>query len=1239
MIPILSVFLTAALVVGPLTDTLIPIREGWVVRSVTPLAPPPVRVDTLESFGVVHARVVDTLPAWGFRVELLGGKPHLRIRSPVLLPFRVDLEEARTPSPTPEALRDTVDLLIVAPRRFREAAEIYRTLRERDGVRTEVVDLEDAVAGSPAPARALQAFLQSYARERPVRHVFLVGPVPEVPVVYTRVDGIYPPLPFYERVPTDIYFAYENPDPWNQDGDTLVGEVEDHVDPRRFVRRFHLGRLVVNTPEAFLQYAAKVDRYLHTPRPTIRYLLHGPRISASLWGSTYLRGARGWIPPDVKPVELYEENGAIPEDTFFARLRQAELVIGVAHGYNDLYEINYAPWVDARTPRFVMDSTVPPFVFYPIACELLAFDEGSLGMYALLGEGGAVAVYGMARLDFPDYAQYLALWFMQALQNGAKTLGEADSAVRENLRLYTGLFNSVPRYLFFGYTLLGDPSLPVFTRPRETLTFREVPLSITLTPAGWSVQGDLPGSRLVVEQAVRRIFDPPYSLIVPALPAPRLRLVLPDALPAETLLAARPDHLPPRLALHAPDQGVVGDTLPVTLAFHAPQPGTLRFTAQETSLVTAVVGPETLSVAYVLRQEGRHLLKATLRLEEGTLEVQQDLQVFPVFPEIPGVLRDAGSVRVVLRHHPAAWRGGSLVAGADTLALPDSGSPGLWFSPPIPAGTTFQAILTVRDTTRTILFRLTDTLDRKGFLTSRAVPGGVELFAGDTLCEAYALPGASLWLDRDALPFRFGAVSGQEVFCVRNRVGTVVETLVAFPGPPVRPPYPVKNPEFLVTQTGPVPGRFLDPSRMDVALVGQDGRIHVLDPVTGRIRLASPPESPTAEVFRDAVRVDLDGNGQEDLVFVQRGPAGFRGLWNGMPFFVSAPARVDRTPMGFDLDRDGADEVYAVSGSAILRLRGAGRLQVDTFALLPAGSWSTRPVLAPGDTALLAGAVSGSFYGLLRVQADRMETLAVVPSRIQDLAVGDVAPPPGLEIVAVSSDSVRIFSDTGQVSAFPVSLRAPDPALIDVDGDGWLDIVLKMKNSTGDRFHVAAFRGDGTPLFRSPESWEKGLSFPTPLVGCSGRMVYGNRGDHLYLWGGEPHTVFLGHKLGSGAFLSTEGALWIASFLGPLWVLETGMICSVRAWRTAYHDLYRTANAGVRDIPVSRREEHPALLLERLPGVLRVSRTPVLILPGLRLYDAAGRLLGEERIFLRGLPPGLYFLTRNGARKKVVILP
>ncbi len=458
-------------------------------------------------------------------------------------------------------------------------------------------------------------------------------------------------------------------------------------------------------------------------------------------------------------------------------------------------------------------------------------------------------------------------------------------------------------------------------------------------------------------------------------------------------------------------------------------------------------------------------------------------------------------------------------------------------------------------------------------------------------------------------------------------------------GPPVRPPYPIFQPEFLVTQTGPVPGRFRDSAFMEVALVGQDGRIHILDPLSGEVRLTVPPESPTAEVFRDAVRADLDGNGQEDLVFVQRGPAGFRGLLNGAPFFVPTPVRVDFTPMGFDLDRDGADEVYAVAGPALLRLRGAGGLRVDTVALLPSGAWSTRPVLAPGDTAILAGMASGSFFALLRVVEGQTETLATVPARIQDLAVGDVAVSPGLEIVAVSSDSVWTFSDTARLSAFPVTPRAPDPALVDVDGDGFLDVVLKVQDSTGSRYYVAAFRPDGTPVFRSPEFWEKGLSFPTPLAGCSGRIVYGNRGDHLYLWGGEPGVVFLGHKLGGGVFLSTTGALWVASFLGPLWVLETDISCGEREWRTAYHDLYRTANASVGNIPVSRREGPPVTLLDGLPGVLRASRTPVLVVPGLRLYDPSGRLLGEGRISLRGLPPGLYFFSRSGARRKVVILP
>ncbi len=1222
--------------VPPLRETVLTLPAGVVVLAVEPLSPPPPRVDTFRSYGPVEAVVVDTLPTWGFRVVRTREATRLVLRASRATSFRITYRPEHKP-PSLAGTRDTLDLLIVAPRRFRRAVEAYAAMRETFGIRTEVVDLEEALQ-APGGSRAerLRRYLQGYGMDRPVRHVFLVGPVPEVPVVYTRVDGIYPPLPFYERIPTDVFFSYHNPRPWNLDGDTLVGEVADSADPRTFFPLFHVGRLVIWDEEDLERYTRKVARYLMRGDPP-RYVFHGPKLSPSLYGSAYLQHARTAVPSGVTVHTLFEEEGPIARDSFFFWMDRADLVVGVAHGYNDLYEINYDPWRDVRTPVFVRDSSAAPSVFFPIACEILAYDEGALGPYTLVGEGGPVVVYGMSRLDFPNYSQYLALWFMQALQQGARSIGEVDRFVRENLRLYTGLAPSIPRYLFFGYALLGDPSLPVRTRTPASVRVADLPLKIERVGPGWVLRGILPESRVAVWTARwREVFTSPYEDWLPGEEDLHLRVILPGFLPADTLLEAIGGIPEDFLEVRGPREGVEGESLSIEVLWRVRGGESLAVILPDTAWVMAVPpeGRRTFVVRVSRGGEGRVRVWGRW----GEREQRWSVQVYPRFPTVEAIWVQGGRMRAVLSHVPRAWRGGALWMGPGGLPqeLPTAPGPELWVGPPVEGvRDTLHLVLQVGGVRKDTVLSLQGPGTLPETLGVRSVPGGVEIYATDTVCSAYLWPEDTLLMHREALPVRLDTLPRGPVACVHQGVARVFqERASGVPGYPVRAPFPLIRADWMAAYTGPVPGRFL--GERDVAVVGQDGRIHVVDPWTGDVRLYVEGVAPGSEVFTEAAVGDLGGDGQEDLFVPQRNPSGLRGLWNGGPVFIPLSVNVLWSPMVWDLDGDGRDEVYLTAGSRLYRVRETGgALRVDTLVTLQGWSWTTRPVLAPDRQGTVLGMWNGSRGALVRVSpAGQVDTLHGVWTPLRALAVGDLVAGGGLEIVGVGEDSGYVFRDSAVLYRFALSPRSPQVILLDWDQDGVMEFALKERGGAG--YQVRVREATGEVRFTSPESWVLGLDFGTPLTACGAVLIYGNRGDDLYLWGAQPSRVFMGHKLGSGSFAETTGALWIASFLGPLWVLETSLSCGVLDWRTAHHDRRRTAHGAVEDLPTRVVERVRGV---QIPRVLRASQTPWLELRGGQLYDRLGRLVGRDRIRIRGLPFGVYLLRWSGETHRVLVLP
>jgi len=301
---------------------------------------------------------------------------------------------------------------------------------------------------------------------------------------------------------------------------------------------------------------------------------------------------------------------------------------------------------------------------------------------------------------------------------------------------------------------------------------------------------------------------------------------------------------------------------------------------------------------------------------------------------------------------------------------------------------------------------------------------------------------------------------------------------------------------------------------------------------------------------------DIDGDGMAEVVAASRGGSLY--VWTirdddldgaadlfGASFPVSIDGPASAAPVVADFDTEDGLEVAVASRSGILTI-------VDGAGLHIGASPHTFGHLSLDDVTLAAGDLTGDGLDDLVMSTTNEGLVAAVdgqgmsidgwPVYVPDwhdqtfgIVLGDIdrAFNGALEIVAASSaGEVRVWDRSGHLlSGWPRELGggiAGRPALGDLDGDGYLEVVVPVSSS-----RVGALRWNGVPLENWPVSYSPGDSArantTSALIGdidADGDtdVVVSGHGGNINAWDARSGVLHPGWPLSSGPSL---GAPWV----------------------------------------------------------------------------------------------------------------
>ena len=427
--------------------------------------------------------------------------------------------EAASIRKTPSLTTSPVRFLIVTSAAL--AGEFQRLADHRDalGLPALVVTVEDILANYRQGldlAETIRIFVNDAYSKWGVDYLLLAGDSGVLPPRYVR-STFYPAGGFTD-IPADLYFGGLDGN-WNEDGDFTFGEP--------FVSGVDLGDFVDFTPEVafgrapvsnLAQAQTFVDKVLEYEMPSnVGYQAEALFASEVLFpqdwefgeaiqldGAVFSEDIVGNILPcdpygSWIDVRQYQNETAYPGSVAETK---AGILSTLSSGVTGLFDhighgffFNMSVGDDNIVVADADALTNAPnyFTLYALNCSSAAFDFNCLlERFVQNPNGGSVASIGACRAAFPNSANgYQQEFFEAIICDGFNRLGDAMNESRLPFTANT-FWNTPDRWTHFTYTLLGDPSMPMWaTMPRTasvSLPATTVPgaqmLSITVTDQG-----------------------------------------------------------------------------------------------------------------------------------------------------------------------------------------------------------------------------------------------------------------------------------------------------------------------------------------------------------------------------------------------------------------------------------------------------------------------------------------------------------------------------------------------------------------------------------------------------------------------------------------------------------------------------------------------------------------------------------------------------------------------------------
>jgi len=280
-------------------------------------------------------------------------------------------------------------------------------------------------------------------------------------------------------LPCDLYYS-DLDGSWNENGNDIYGEVEDDIDmyPDVFV-----GRAPVENSSEAIAFVDKILTYeKNPPEDYVEEMLY---LAMVLWWDPYTDSGIGkdfidsmYVPSRFDPIEkLYESQG---NETY------ENVMDALNNGKNFVNHDGHAWWnvmgigTDHLTNNDMDILTNGPkySVLYSIGCWPAAIDYDCIAEHFLTNpDGGGVAFVGNSRYGWgspgnPVYGysdRFDQEFYHQIFDNDVTTIGNTVGAIKTTYIPFSAQEN-VFRWCEYEINLLGDPTMPIWTRETQELT-------------------------------------------------------------------------------------------------------------------------------------------------------------------------------------------------------------------------------------------------------------------------------------------------------------------------------------------------------------------------------------------------------------------------------------------------------------------------------------------------------------------------------------------------------------------------------------------------------------------------------------------------------------------------------------------------------------------------------------------------------------------------------------------------
>ena len=461
------------------------------------------------------------------------------------------------PTKTPSLSGSPVDYLIVTNEEMAPEFQRLADHKIAQGINTLVVTREFLAANVRNGAdiqETIRMFIRDSYERWGTEYVLLGGDTDVIPA--RIVTNSFYPSPGETDIPVDLYFACLDGN-WNADGDAFFGQPAsatadgDDVD---FAEEVYVGRATVSNAGMAQVFVDKTLTYENAPAGAgwpnrvlyaAEVLFHGgdedgyqPGDDITLNGAQFAHEmVTTLVEPctDMEYLRMYESEdsrdvvNAFPRDLPLTRSTLIDsldtghygIVNQIGHGFYFNMSVG-----DANFMTYDADALVNgdhPFMLFSLNCASCAFDYSCLMERFLQNpNGGSVVSIGSARAAFPNTSNnYQQEFFDHLYCQGETRVGRLVALSRLPF-LGSTQYNYVDRWTFENYTLLGDPTLALWTgTPRaldvsaSTLQLGNNSVTVQVDSAGAPVEGALVCLQREGEDFATGITDAAGQVVLP----------------------------------------------------------------------------------------------------------------------------------------------------------------------------------------------------------------------------------------------------------------------------------------------------------------------------------------------------------------------------------------------------------------------------------------------------------------------------------------------------------------------------------------------------------------------------------------------------------------------------------------------------------------------------------------------------------------------------------------------------